>query len=940
MKIHSSISRRLGFLVTAALLLLCAFPARATVNVIGYWRMGENDPGATNGGPVTNSIDSIVGNNLVFATNSTYSADVTPLAVTRVNSSLSVSLTNQSYALAATIVTNATDHFGIEAWVKPMVVNGTAQVIVYNGNTAISGWGIFLDANNNFSGLFGGAAIITGTPAQAGVWTDVALVRNSPNTILYINGVAVATNNISPPAVPAGGFAIGTPPQSPTGEFFTGLVDEVRVFAFAADQFTTNDLLANAGLPGARADVASPVTANSSALNGYVFPNGAPTTAWFLWGTTLNYDHTNAPISVPASNNSSLRSNVIMKLGQGTIHYALMVSNVLGTNISQDSMFTVGGFGTTTITATGLPNLIDGSSAWGDYDNDGRLDVLLSGFATNGAITQIFHNNGDGTFSNINAGLDIVFNGSVAWGDYDNDGKLDVLISGNGITEVWHNNGDGTFSLNTNANLTGLVNSSAAWGDYDNDGRPDILIAGNSSIGILREPTLVLEVCHNNGDGTFSNIQANITPIISGSVAWGDFDNDGRLDILLTGNSVTQIWRNNGNGTFSNINAGLPGLRFSFAAWGDYDNDGYPDVLLSGKSSTLGILTQVWHNNGNGTFSLNTNANPTALFEGSVAWGDYDNDGRLDILLSGDLTGAGTSFATEVWHNNGDGTFSNLVGTLPNSTASFVTWGDYDNDGRLDILAVANYQGQRRTQLWKNQTLQPNTPPQAPAGLFAQTSGTNIIFHWSPAFDAQTPAAGLTYNLRIGSSPGALNIVAPLSANNGFVKVPQSGNAQMSLNKSFFASLGIHYYWSVQAVDTSFAGSPFATEQSFELLPVLAPVGASNPVFGDANGDGTVDGAEVITVLSHLTTNGTIGPDALNLALRNYFAAYPLVMSNVDGLGSSKILFTLPNSPDPNLSVQSSTDLVNWDSLGPVNYGFIDTNGVTNPHRFYRLSYP
>jgi hypothetical protein len=765
-------------------------------------------------------------------------------------------------------------------------------------------------------------------------------VRNSPNTVLYINGIAVATNNISAPAVPVGGFGIGTPPQNPTGEFFTGLLDEVRVFTFAAGQFTTNDLLANAGLPSARADVASPLTANSSALNGYVFPNGATTTAWFLWGTTSNYDHTNAPTTVPASNNSFPLSSAISELSLGTtFHYALMVSNVLGTNISQDSMFTVGGFGATAITATGLPDIINGSVAWGDYDNDGRLDILLSGYTLTEGIAGIFHNNGDGTFSNINVGLDYVYNGSVAWGDYDNDGKLDVLISG-GVTEVWHNNGNGTFSINTNANLTPLTSSSVAWGDYDNDGRPDILIAGNSSIGELRQSMLVLEVWRNNGDGTFSNIQANITPITSGSVAWGDFDNDGRLDILLTGNLVTQVWRNNGNGTFSNINAGLPGLRFSFAAWGDYDNDGYLDILLSGRSSPSVSLTQVWHNNGNGTFSLDTNANLTGVGEGSVAWGDYDNDGRLDILLSGDLTGAGTSFANQVWHNNGDGTFSNLVGDLPNSTASFAAWGDYDNDGRLDILAAGNYQGLRRTQLWKNETLQPNTPPQAPAGLFAQTSGTNIIFHWSPASDAQTPTAGLTYNLRIGSSPGALNLVAPLSANNGFVKVPQLGNAQMALGKSFVASLGTHYYWSVQAVDSAFAGSPFALEQSFELLPVLAPIGAPNPVPGDVNGDGVVDGAEVLTVLSHLVTNGTVGPDALNLALRNYFAAYPLVMSNVDGLGSSKILFTLPNSPDPNLSVQSSTDLVNWATLGLVNYGFIDTNAPTIPHRYYRLSYP
>ena len=187
-----------------------------------------------------------------------------------------------------------------------------------------------------------------------------------------------------------------------------------------------------------------------------------------------------------------------------------------------------------------------------------RLDVIISGFTTSGPITQIWHNNGDGTFSDIHAGLDLVTDGAAAWGDYDNDGKLDVLISGDGITEVWHNNGDGTFSLNTNVDLTPLVNSSVAWGDYDNDGRPDILITGNSSVGEVRQPMLLLEIWRNNGDGTFSNIQANITPILSGSVAWGDFNNDGRWTFCSPGNNIPQFWRNNGNGTFSNINAGIP----------------------------------------------------------------------------------------------------------------------------------------------------------------------------------------------------------------------------------------------------------------------------------------------------------------------------------------------------------------------------------------------
>ena len=145
---------------------------------------------------------------------------------------------------------------------------------------------------------------------------------------------------------------------------------------------------------------------------------------------------------------------------------------------------------------------------------------------------------------------------------------------------------------------------------------------------------------------------------IYGSDAWGDYDNDGDLDLLITGfdqetsSPISRVYRNEA-GSFS-LAVELTGVAYSDAAWGDYDDDGYLDIVLAGDTdSGSGYIARVYHNNGNGTFS--TAASLTGATHAAVAWGDYDNDGRLDILLTGDTW---SGYAALVYRNNGDGTFS------------------------------------------------------------------------------------------------------------------------------------------------------------------------------------------------------------------------------------------------------------------------------------------
>jgi len=249
--------------------------------------------------------------------------------------------------------------------------------------------------------------------------------------------------------------------------------------------------------------------------------------------------------------------------------------------------------------------------------------------------------------------------GSVAWGDYDNDGDLDILLTGQAssgyVSEVYRNDG-GTFITDTVASavLTGVYRGSVAWGDYDNDGDLDILLTGLDNDDIR-----VSKVYRNNGNGTFTDIGAGLTGVNRGSVAWGDYDNDGDLDILLTGQDnddirVSKVYRNDG-GTFEEDTAAsdvLTGVSHSSVAWGDYDNDGDLDILLTGWGNSSGYVSKMYRNDG-GTFTDTVASDVlTAVRTSSVTWGDYDNDGDLDILLTGNNHVARVVYVSEVYRND------------------------------------------------------------------------------------------------------------------------------------------------------------------------------------------------------------------------------------------------------------------------------------------------
>jgi hypothetical protein len=281
-------------------------------------------------------------------------------------------------------------------------------------------------------------------------------------------------------------------------------------------------------------------------------------------------------------------------------------------------------------------------------------------------------------------------------------------------------------------------------------------------------------------------------------------------------------------GQFTEVDPGLAKPPFPCVVWGDYDGDGDLDVLVAGAGSHDIAFSTIYKNTG-GTIS-DSGIVLLGLSRALAAWGDFDGDGDLDLAMTG-LTTAGVP-TTRICRNDG-GVFTALTNNLLGVLGGSVTWVDYDNDGHLDLSLAGNENGLDLLSLYRNTTGTPNTIPSAPTNLAVNVLGTSVEFSWSAASDTQTPAAGLSYNLRVGTTPGGSQVVAPQSSSGGYRRLAALGSTGPRL-AARLSSLkpGTNYFWSVQAVDTAFAGSPFAAEGSFTALadrPVTISIAREGP---------------------------------------------------------------------------------------------------------------
>ncbi|KAB2879926.1 hypothetical protein F9K33_07085 [bacterium] len=502
------------------------------------------------------------------------------------------------------------------------------------------------------------------------------------------------------------------------------------------------------------------------------------------------------------------------------------------------------------VTGTGFINGADGNFMWGDYDNDGDYDVAIVGATDeyyppfqNGFAKLYRHDNGD-TFTEIDAQFQQeIHRSSVTWTDFNNDGLLDLAYagssgSGSRTLKLYKNNGNGTFS-DVLHNMAGTALSAMAWGDYDNDGDQDLFLMGNDA-GSGSQGSFLYR---NDGNGEFNLVDTGIPGHANGSCAWGDYDNDNDLDLLVLGDGAVGfgifLYRNDGNDSFADISANLPVLSIyrGQAVWGDYDNDGDLDIAFSGSTGGSGTrYASVYENNGDDTF---TDINPglTGLARAAVVWGDFDNDGDLDLFMTGtptDYTGRQSYIA----RNNGGGSFVMIdIGIEPIFGGDQYTPGaafiDYDRDGDLDVMVEGvDINNNYVTKLYKNGGSVLNVPPSDPTNLATTTSLDTVSFSWNKSTDNETPQNGLTYNLRVGKTPAGVQVMPPLakvvdSGNTGGFRLIQAmGNTGHSNSWKLWDLADGTYYWSVESIDQIYRNSKFQAEQSFTIDGIpSAPIG-------------------------------------------------------------------------------------------------------------------
>ena len=387
-----------------------------------------------------------------------------------------------------------------------------------------------------------------------------------------------------------------------------------------------------------------------------------------------------------------------------------------------------------------------------DYDNDGWPDIFIVNGTTlegppaaGGSTNHLYHNNRDGTFTDVTRQAGLAHTGwgqGVCVGDYDNDGFEDLYVTYYGKNVLYHNNGNGTFA--DVSEKAGVAGSGKAWGtgcafvDYDRDGHLDLMVANYVDFDLSTTPAPgqrpnciwkgVPVMCgpqglpgannilyHNRGDGTFEDVttQSHIDQTdghYAFSVTTLDYDDDGWPDIFVACDSTPSIlYHNNRDGTFKDV-AVTSGAAFnedghaqagmgSTAA--DYDGSGRLDIFKTNFSDDTATL---YRNNGDGTFDDVTYQAGLGLHTQYLGWGtmffDFDNDGWPDLLLVNghvypevDSQHLGSNFQEPriLYHNNGNGTFTDISaasgpGINTFSSSRGLAIGDLWNDGRLSAV--------------------------------------------------------------------------------------------------------------------------------------------------------------------------------------------------------------------------------------------------------------
>ncbi len=415
----------------------------------------------------------------------------------------------------------------------------------------------------------------------------------------------------------------------------------------------------------------------------------------------------------------------------------MLITGHDGVNASS-KLYINNGSGTLTLVSSIFTGVNLSFIAFADIDGDNDQDVLITGNADSGYVSQLYKNDGSGNFTLIDAPFIGVSSSSVAFADIDGDNDQDVLITGHSdlanVSKLYTNDGSGNFTLVGDTPFTGVGGGSIAFSDVDGDNDLDVLITGQGNYARIAELYL------NDGSGNFTLVDAPFTAVWISSIAFSDVDGDNDQDVLITGSLgsgagvVSKLYKNDGSGNFTLVDSPFTGVYYGSVAFADIDGDGDQDLLIRGSGINSQGISELYKNDGTGNFTLM--ASPfTALGSGSIAFADVDSDNDQDVLITGGIAMVGYS---QLYMNDGGGNFTLVEVPFTGVYYSSIAFSDVDGDNDPDVLITGHDGSTGISRLYRNTTVPPMASIDGHVQWASSCSSRNITIKLYNQFVSET----------------------------------------------------------------------------------------------------------------------------------------------------------------------------------------------------------
>ena len=478
---------------------------------------------------------------------------------------------------------------------------------------------------------------------------------------------------------------------------------------------------------------------------------------------------------------------------------------------------------------TNIPNLNNSKCVWGDINHDGRQDLVLMGEQPDKYVTSIYINNNDHFSKMIVPELIPLSNGSLSLLDFNNDNYLDLFYTGMDTDGIKHTllfkniNGNSYVKMATSFENVNL--SSHTWFDFNNDGFLDLVLSGLNDKNQIITKTYI-----NNKNESFYSQEHNLASIYSGSTTSIDYDKDGWTDLLITGKSegarrICYLYRNEKGIAFHKV-IELDGVTDGDSKWGDINNDGFPDLVIAGYDGE-NYQSRVYTNN-KGTLQFSQNLS-VPLGGCDLEWLDYDGDEDLDLISIG---GINNTSPKTVLYTNDNGLLSNSNIVFPNVFAGCLAVTDFNGDDKADIfISGTQIPEGPKSLFYTNNFSFSYEKPAPPTLLNSVTSYPNVSLNWNKGSDDISTPSSLQYRLKLGTTADRSEFY-PFYTNLTTGENLLTSQHELSDTTIELANLSEgKYYWALQSVDiagniselsdshTFFINAPISLGEDLNVCP-------------------------------------------------------------------------------------------------------------------------